>query len=233
MPTAVNVLASGAYVYVTAYDSSTPSPVGYVFGFSVGTGGVLTPLNGGTPFPAGAALRHCQWLPPSRGGRHFDKLLSLRDGFEEQQRAGIFSCSEFSLGSGRTDRAKRQSLPGRRPAFVGDRESLVSFVYATNSEDSTIEAYSISTANGQLSFLGNSSTPVTFATGLQPVAIGIDPSTNHFLYTVNFLGSNVSGFELSPTQGTLLVSQYSPFGTNAQPVAVAAVPHNGTGGGVQ
>ena len=54
MPTAVNVLGSGSYVYVTAYDSSVTPGVGYVFGFSVGSGGVLTPLNGGVPFAAGA-----------------------------------------------------------------------------------------------------------------------------------------------------------------------------------
>ena len=69
--------------------------------------------------------------------------------------------------------------------------------------------------------------------GLQPVAIGIDPSTNHFLFTVNFLGNTVSDFELSATAGTLLDAQNSPYATNAQPVAVAAVPHNGTGGGIQ
>ncbi len=72
----------------------------------------------------------------------------------------------------------------------------------------------------------------SYATGLQPVAIGIDPSTNHFLYTVNFLDNTVSGFELSTTSGTLLDSQFSPFPTNAQPTAVAAIPHNGTGGGI-
>jgi hypothetical protein len=68
----------------------------------------------------------------------------------------------------------------------------------------------------------------TYATGLQPVAIGIDPSTNHFLYTANFLGGTVSGFELSPTAGTLVNSQNSPYTSNAQPTAVAAIPHNGT-----
>ena len=51
VPTAVNVLASGTYVYVTAYDSSMSPTVGYVFGFSVGSGGVLTPLSG-SPFAA-------------------------------------------------------------------------------------------------------------------------------------------------------------------------------------
>ena len=73
----------------------------------------------------------------------------------------------------------------------------------------------------------------TYATGLQPVAMGIDPSTNHFLYTANYLGDTVSGFELSTSAGTLLVSQYSPYSTNAEPVALAAVPHNGTGSGAQ
>src|SRR5208282_6004454 len=52
VPTAVNVLGSGSYVYVTAYDSSVTPSVGYVFGFSVGSGGVLTPLSG-SPFAAG------------------------------------------------------------------------------------------------------------------------------------------------------------------------------------
>jgi 6-phosphogluconolactonase (cycloisomerase 2 family) len=81
-------------------------------------------------------------------------------------------------------------------------------------------------SNGALTSLGN------YTTGLQPVAIGIDPSTEHFLYTVNYLGGNVSGFELSTTGGTLLESQYSPFNADAQPTAVAAIPHNGTGAGV-
>ncbi len=52
VPTAVNVLASGAYVFVTAYDSSVTPSVGYVFGFSVGSGGVLTAC-AGSPFAAG------------------------------------------------------------------------------------------------------------------------------------------------------------------------------------
>ena len=42
-------------------------------------------------------------------------------------------------------------------------------------------------SSGNLTSLG------TYTTGLQPVAIGIDPSTNHFLFTANFLGNTVSG----------------------------------------
>ena len=99
------------------------------------------------------------------------------------------------------------------------------YAYVTNSQDSNVTAYSIS--NGALTSIG------TYATGLQPVAIGIDPSTEHFLYTINFLDNTVSGFELSTTDGTLLDSQLSPFASNDQPTAAAAIPHNGTGGGIQ
>jgi DNA-binding beta-propeller fold protein YncE len=112
---------------------------------------------------------------------------------------------------------------------AGDQPSAIvadpkySFVYVANSLDNTVTAYSQS--GGALTSLG------TYATGEQPVAIGIDPSTNHFLYTANYLGSGVngtvSGFELSPTAGTLVNSQNSPFTSNAQPTAVTAIPHGG------
>src|ERR1035441_3024897 len=47
LPTAVNVLTTtgstpATYAYVTAYDSTVTPHIGYIFGFSVGTGGVLT-----------------------------------------------------------------------------------------------------------------------------------------------------------------------------------------------
>ena len=57
-PTAITVLPSGAYIYVAAYDATTTPGANYVFGFAVGSGGVLTPLNGGAPLggtqPGGA-----------------------------------------------------------------------------------------------------------------------------------------------------------------------------------
>jgi hypothetical protein len=72
-----------------------------------------------------------------------------------------------------------------------------------------------------------------YPTGTQPVAIGIDPSTNRFLFTANFLDDNVSGFALNTSDGSLLISQFSPFSSNANPIAVAAIPHNGTGAGIK
>ena len=105
------------------------------------------------------------------------------------------------------------------------------YVYVTNELDSTLTAYSMS--NGALTRLGTTSGGGTYQTGDQPIAIGVDPSTSRYLYTVNFLSNNLSGFELSTTDGSLDISQFSPYGTNAQPTAVAAIPHKGTGGGIQ
>ena len=67
-----------------------------------------------------------------------------------------------------------------------------------------------------------------YAAGIQPVAIGIDPSTNHFVFTANYLGGNVSDFQMSATAGTLINTQGSPYAGSAQLTAVAAVPHGGS-----
>ncbi len=36
-------------MYVAAYDATTNPGANYIFGFAVGSGGVLTPLNSGYP----------------------------------------------------------------------------------------------------------------------------------------------------------------------------------------
>ncbi len=218
VPTAVNVLASGAYVYVSAYDSSVSPNVGYIFGFAVGSGGALTPLPG-SPYQAGAQLSA---IASDASNSH----VYVTD----YASANVLG---FSVGS---NGALAPVAGGNAyPAGNGPDGIVVNptypYVYVVNALDSTVTAYSAS--NGVLTQLGSSSGGGTYATGLQPVAIGVDPSTNRFLFTANFLADTVSGFVLSPTDGSLLVSQYSPFGTNAHPVAVAAIPHNGTGGGIQ
>jgi 6-phosphogluconolactonase (cycloisomerase 2 family) len=213
VPTAVNVLGSGSYVYVTAYDSSVVPSVGYVFGFSVGNGGVLTPLSG-SPFAAGT-----QPSAVASSSSSTAAYLYVTD-LKTNKVLGYSAA----LGTGLlTPLSGSPYAAGTAPAAIVV-DSSFPFAYVANSIDSTVTAYSIS--NGVLTSVG------TYATGLQPVAIGIDPSTKHFLFTANFLGNNVSGFELSQTAGTLLDSQFSPYPSNDQPTAVAAIPHNGTGGGV-
>jgi 6-phosphogluconolactonase (cycloisomerase 2 family) len=211
VPTAVNVLASGAYVYVTAYDSSVTPSAGYVFGFSVGSGGVLTAVPG-PPVPAGVQ-------PSAIASDGKSAYVYVTDSV----RGDVFGYTVGSTGA-LTTLSGSPYPTGNGPSGVVV-DPTYAYAYVTNETDATVTAYSMT--SGVLTRIGS------YATGLQPVAIGIDPSTNHFLFTVNFLDNTVSDFELSTTAGTLLDAQFSPFATNAQPVAAAAIPHNGTGGGVQ
>jgi 6-phosphogluconolactonase len=210
VPTAVNVLASGAYVYVSAYDSTVTPHVGYVFGFAVGSGGVLTPLSG-SPYAAGVQPSGIASDPSSA----YVYVTDYSGG----------NVRGYSVASGNlTPLAGSPFRAGNQPsAIVVD--PTYPYAYVTNSLDGTVTAYSMS--SGALSSIG------TYACGLQPVAIGIDPSTNHFLFAINFLGNTVDGYDMSLTAGTLLDSQNSPYATNDNPTAVAAIPHNGTGGGIQ
>jgi len=201
LPTGVGVLSTGAEIYVSAYDSTANT--GYLFGFAVGSGGVLTPLNGGVPFSAGTN-------PSSVTSDPTGSYVYVTD-YTQGKVWG------YSVGSGDlTPLSGSPFAAGDEPtAMVVD--STGQFAYVANSLDSNVTAYTIS--GGALTF------KATYATGTQPVAIGIDPSAKHFLYTANYLGNTVTGFELSTTDGSLLNTQYSPYTSNAQPTAVAAIPH--------
>jgi 6-phosphogluconolactonase len=94
-----------------------------------------------------------------------------------------------------------------------------SYAYVTNGKDSNVTAYSVS--NGTLSRIA------TYATGTQPVAIGIDPSLHEYLYTANFLGNTVSGFQLQ-SDGSLINTKGSSFAASTNPTAIAAIPHGST-----
>jgi 6-phosphogluconolactonase (cycloisomerase 2 family) len=215
VPTAVAVLPSGADVYVTAYDSSVSPSVGYVFGFAVGSGGALTPLNGGVPFSAGVLPSAIAAYSTSSSS-----FVYVTDATRSQVHAysatsgslAELSGSPFATGNGPSAVVADQTYP---------------YLYIANALDGNVWAYSLT--NGVPQWLGSQlSGGGTYTAGIQPIAIGIDPSTNHFLYTANFLSNTVSGFELSTTDGTLTNTQNSPFASSAQPTAVAAIPHGST-----
>ena len=201
-PTAINVLNSGAYAYVTAYDST--SSIGYIFGFSVASG-VLTPVNAGAPLASTPR-------PSAVASDSSGKYLYVTDATSGK----LFA---YAIGTGGSLNALAGSpfQTGNQPsAIVAD--SKYPYLYVANAVDGTVSAYSI----------GSGGTPTsigTYPTGVQPVAIGIDPSTHHFVFTVNFLSDNVSDFQMNSTTGALVHSQHSPYKSNAQPTAVAAVPH--------
>jgi 6-phosphogluconolactonase (cycloisomerase 2 family) len=216
VPTAIDVLASGSTVYVTAYDSSVTPNVGYVFAFAVGSGGVLTPLSG-SPFAAGVKPSAIASGTITGSSSTFVYVTDFTAG-------NVLAYSVSSTTGNLVPLAGSPFHSGNQPSAIAV-DTAFPFAYVANSLDGTVTGYSIS-STGALTSAG------TYTAGLQPVAIGIDPSTEHFVYVLNFQGDNLSGFELNETNGTLLDSQSSPFPTNANPTAAAAVPHNGTGAGI-
>ena len=203
VPTAITSANSGAYVYVTAYDSSVSPNVGYVFGFAVNSDGTLTALNNGAPFSAGS---HPSAIASAPGGN----TIFVTD----YKNADVWA---YSATNGLLTPVNGSPFPsGNGPAAVVV-DASGKWVLVANSLDSNLTVYS--SASGVLGSVG------TFATGGQPVAIGIDPSLNQYIYTANFLGNNVTGFQLNATSGNLLNSQFSPYAANANPTAVAAVTH--------
>ncbi len=198
-PTAIITASKGAYIYITAYDATSTTPAGYVFGFAVGTDGTLTALSG-SPWAAGTK--------PSG-------LAASPDGYLYVTDSSTASVRSYSISSGVLTLVGTFDA-GNGPSAIAV-DSTGKFVYVTNATDSNLGAYSAS--NGVLTALG------TYSTGSQPVAIGLDPNLNQYLFTVNFLGATVSGFQVNSSTGELLTSQNSPFATNAEPTAVAAVPH--------
>jgi 6-phosphogluconolactonase len=224
VPTAITVLSNGADVFISAYDSSVSPAAGYIFGFSVGTGGVLTPLTG-SPYLAGGDLSAIASDPSSTYVYATDFLNGKVVGYSVCSNSGGPALNTLGGSSTSCGNPIPTDFPaGNQPSAIVVDPSYA-YAYVANSLDSTVTAYSIS--SGALTRVA------TYATGLQPVAMGIDPSTNHFLYTLNFLDNTVSDFELSTTTGTLLDTQNSPYAVSAQPTAVAAIPHNGTGAGIQ
>jgi 6-phosphogluconolactonase (cycloisomerase 2 family) len=223
VPTAINVLQSGAYVYVTAYDataipSSIPGTlnicnlnssaytgaVGYVFGFSVGKGGALTSLPG-SPFAAG--VLPCGIASDAKGNYVYATDYASGDVLGYSVVSGSLSPLSGS-----------PFAAGNQPAAITVAPNAsYPYAYVANTQDGTVTAYSIN--NGPLTRIG------TYTTGIQPLAVGVDPQADRFVFTANFLSDNVSDFQMNATDGTLINAQRSPYKTNAQPTAVVAIPH--------
>jgi len=199
-PTAVQVLANGSDVYVSAFNGSS----GYLFGFSTDSSGALTPLNNGSPWNAGEQPVALTSDASSAFLYAVDKTMN--------------TVSSFAVHTGGTLTSQSTATTGAAPSALtlfGNN-----FLYVTNSGDSNVTSFAISS--------GNLTKAATSASDTNPIAITVDPKNIGYLYTVNFLGNSVSGFQIDPNSGALINTQNTPYPSLAQPTAIAGVPHGGT-----
>lgn len=220
VPTGVAVLPNNTAVYATVYDQSAYNPggtttstanPGWIFGFSVGSGGALTATTD-SPYRAGVKPSSLVADPTNRFVYVTDFASNQLIGY------GISSSDELSfLISG--------------PYKTGNEPTAISidprgrFLYVANALDSTVSAYAIDLATGIPSLAINTTGSQTNNTDTQPSAIVVDPALGRFVFTANYLGNSLSGFRLNPNTGNLAQTQATPYPSINHPTALACIPH--------
>lgn len=222
IPTAVTVLANGNAVYVTAYDLSVYNPggsttagdtanPGWIYGFSVGSNGQLSPATG-SPYQAGVK-------PTALAADPTNRFVYVTD-FASSQLIGYTILSGSTLNFF----IAPPTSTGRQPSsLIFDPRGK--FLYITNELDSTVSAYAIDLSTGAPTSSINVANGFTDPTDTEPVAVIVEPALGRFAYTANYLGNSVSGFRLDPTGGALTPTQATPYPAGQNPSALASVPH--------
>ena len=219
IPTAVTTLPNNNAVYVTAFDQSAYFPggtvtssanPGWVYGFSVGSNGALTPTSG-SPYQAGVKPTALAIDPTNRFVYVTDYASNELIGYTVQNGSNL---SFMINGPFKT---------GSEPSSVlVDPRGI--YIYTADSLQNSVSAYSISLPTGTPSTIVGTN-GATYGTDTEPVAILLDPALGRWLYTANYLGNSISGMRLDPNAGTLTQDQATPFPTGSNPAAIASVPH--------
>jgi 6-phosphogluconolactonase (cycloisomerase 2 family) len=220
VPIAVNVLANNNSVYVVGYDLSAYNPngtptstanPGWLWGFSVGTNGSLTPTSN-SPYKAGVKPSAITSDPTNRFVYVTDFASNELIGYNIQTNG---SLNFMVNGPFKT---------GNQPSGVAiDPRGI--YIYVSNALDSSISGYTITLQTGTPSAIVNSNSSLVYATDAQPDAIAIDPALGRFVYTTNYLGNSVSGFRMNTDTGVVTPTQATPYPSGSEPTALVIVPH--------
>jgi 6-phosphogluconolactonase (cycloisomerase 2 family) len=97
-------------------------------------------------------------------------------------------------------------------------------LYVANRDSESVTGFTISADNsatpGSLTAISGS-----FATGLSPVALAVDPS-GQYLYVADKASNQVTGFRIKGVIGTLSALSNSPYSSGTAPAWVAISPTN-------
>jgi 6-phosphogluconolactonase len=220
VPTGVSALANNSAVYVTVYDQSAYNPggtttstanPGWIFGFTVGSGGALAAAQG-SPYKAGVKPTAVAADPTSRFVYVTDYASNQMVGYGVQSNGTL----NFLING--------PFKTGAEPAAIAV-DPRGKFIYVANSLDSSVSSYLIDLATGTPSSAVNVTGSSINATDTNPVSIVVDPALGRYVYTANFLGDSISGFRINPNAGSLAPAQATPYPTGPKPTAIACIPH--------
>lgn len=179
---------------------------GNISAFAIGTNGVLTELSG-SPFSVGAGATAAGFAIDAKG-----QFLYAADSANNK-------IASFNVAGGPL--AAVGSVPaGTNPVGVAV-DSTSTFVYSANHGSNDVSAFK--SASGVLTQVAGSPFLVepTGSIGTpQPTFLTVDAS-NTFLYVANFGSSNISGFSIKSSDGTLSLITDSPFVAGVEPLWIA------------
>jgi YVTN family beta-propeller protein len=220
VPTGITVLVnngivSGNAVFVTAYDqnaynpggstNSTANP-GWVFGFTIGSGSVLS-ASPGSPYLAGIKPSAIVSTPTNEYVYVTDYASSELIGYSVRDGASLVFLINGPFRTG--------SLP---TSLAIDPRGK--YIYVANSESNSVSCYVIDLATG---------TPASEAvtgngTNADPVAITVDTGVGTFVFTANSEDNSISGFTLSVDTGEITPNQATPYDSGYHPSAIITIP---------
>jgi 6-phosphogluconolactonase (cycloisomerase 2 family)/environmental stress-induced protein Ves len=204
--TSIAVDPMSNFVYATTGNSTS------LYGFSIGSGGNLTPL-AKSPFnaPRGGAVAIWPLGTASGGYVYMADIVSAQ-------------VSGFSY-DGTGNLTKLASSPyfteGGTPTGI-TIDPAGTYLYVTNAAagDASITSFMINPTSGALTIVGGpvSTGNLNSVANPAPVDVKVDPS-NQYVYVVNSLDGSVSQFTVSA--GVLTLKNTYNTGTGAKPVAIA------------
>lgn len=228
IPTGITVLVnnsiiSGSAVFVTAYDQSAYNPTpgasitsnanpGWVFGFSIGSGSVLT-ASPNSPFEAGIKPSAIVATPTNDYVYVTDYASSQLIGYSVRDGSSLAFLINGPFRTGSLPQAITIDPRGKY-IYVANSGATV------GSGSGSVSCYIIDLATGTPS----SEASTGNGTDTEPVAITVDASVGTFVYTTNYLGNSISGFTLNADSGEITANQASPYPAGAQPSAIATAP---------
>lgn len=219
VPTGITVMQNNDAIFVSAYDQSAYNPggsapstanPGWVFAFAnSGSGVSIAP---GSPFKAGVK-------PTAIAAEPTNRFVYVTD-YASNELIGYSIQTGFSLNFLLNGPFKTGNEP--QAVTIDPRGK---YIYVANALDSTVSAYAIDLSTGTPSAAINATGAANNNTDTKPVSITVDAALGRFVYTANQLGNSVSGFQLNPTTGTLVVTENTPYLASEGPAAIISVPH--------
>ena len=233
-PVALAIDSGGKFLFVA--NQGTPAPnfaPGYLSVFSIGASGSLTPVQAQVPLPQLQCPTPQALSCPAPVALAITPTSSFLYVTDQSQNL-LFTFNIDPTTGKLIPNPTLPALPtGSAPSGLA-MNATGTLLYVANRDSESVSGFTTSADNsatpGALTAI-----PGSFATGLSPVALAVDPS-GQYLYVTNKASNDVTGFKIKGVIGTLTALSNSPYNSGSGPDAIAISPTNkflyvGNGGG--